>query len=634
MPGEPPYPGQPQRAPYPPQASGANAQQPYPGQPYAAQQPYAPPPAPKKPYYDSIGSFKTYELLQELAAAPPAPPAAPAPPPGAYPSPGAYPPPGGAYPQPGPYPLPAGAYPPPDAAYPPPGSYAPPYADPRYAPYGPYGMPGYPGGLPPKKPGSSTGVWLAIGAGILAVVVLAVSLAVTGHLSGSPKKAAAKAPAHPSSWDPRLVSEVNFVQEDRGLNFKHPVYVDFLTQAEYAATLNGPKPTAADQAQANDEAGLFRAVGLASGPLDLNGAGNQLLDVGTLGYYNPKTQRIGVQGTTMTVGLQVTIVHELTHALQDQYFNIGKVETMTSSGAQTAYQTLYEGDAVRVEDDYVASLPQAEQNEYEAESDSQDTNAQAGLTEVPQALQTLFGAPYVLGPELLEVLVARGQNASVDTAFNNPPVDEQQIFDPFDYLAGDQPQSVGTPAAPKGAKQFDGGDFGALSWYVVLTQRVSPTVALAAADAWAGDAFVAYTQNGQACMQASIVGSTPGGVTALSTAFTQWAQALPAGQASVTPNSSGVQLTACDPGTTTDLTPVATAEDALVLPVARTEFTLSTEQAGAPEAIARCAGTKAVNTFTEAQLADPNGTAILSPSGVAKLHEIGATCAEQVGAGG
>ena len=270
-PGQPeqPYPGQPQQ-PYPspgPYPYG-NGQPAYPygnGQPQPAAnpaqvanggpQPYLAPPAPRQPYYESLGDFKTYELVRELAAA------APQAPPGTYPP--GY---GGAQP------------------------YGPGQYDPsRYGAYGPYGTPGYPG-VPAPKPGSSAKLWLAIGAGLLVVVLIAVSLAITGHLGGSPAKSAAKGPSYPSTWDPRVVPMVNFVQGDRGLDFKHPVYVDFLTQAEYAATLNGPKPTAAETAEANSEAGLYRAVGLASGPVDLSGAGNTLLDVGTLGYYNPKTE--------------------------------------------------------------------------------------------------------------------------------------------------------------------------------------------------------------------------------------------------------------------------------------------------------------------------------------------------------
>jgi hypothetical protein len=39
-------------------------------------------------------------------------------------------------------------------------------------------------------------------------------------------------PPHPSTWDPRVQTYVDFVQDTRDLQFKHPVYVDFLPEEE------------------------------------------------------------------------------------------------------------------------------------------------------------------------------------------------------------------------------------------------------------------------------------------------------------------------------------------------------------------------------------------------------------------
>ena len=33
---------------------------------------------------------------------------------------------------------------------------------------------------------------------------------------------------YPAAWDPRVVDLVSFVEKQRGLNFEHPVFVDFL----------------------------------------------------------------------------------------------------------------------------------------------------------------------------------------------------------------------------------------------------------------------------------------------------------------------------------------------------------------------------------------------------------------------
>jgi hypothetical protein len=42
-----------------------------------------------------------------------------------------------------------------------------------------------------------------------------------------------KGPPHPSKWDSRVQKYVDFVEKKRDLEFKHPVYVDFLSDADF-----------------------------------------------------------------------------------------------------------------------------------------------------------------------------------------------------------------------------------------------------------------------------------------------------------------------------------------------------------------------------------------------------------------
>jgi len=73
-----------------------------------------------------------------------------------------------------------------------------------------------------------------------------------------------------------------------------------------------------------------------------------------------------VRGTDLTdVDVRVTIVHELTHALQDQHFDLTKLDdAVETEGEDFALTALVEGDATSIEDDYLFSLPQAEQDAY------------------------------------------------------------------------------------------------------------------------------------------------------------------------------------------------------------------------------------------------------------------------------
>ena len=136
-------------------------------------------------------------------------------------------------------------------------------------------------------------------------------------------------PSHPDEWDPRVADLAAFVEDERGLDFDHPVYVDFLT-----AGASTRRQTTDDDGRrrgrragraTTDYAGQLRALGVASGELDLYEAFNSVVDSGTLAFYDPTDERIRVRGTEMTVGLEVTLVHELTHALQDQHFDLERL---------------------------------------------------------------------------------------------------------------------------------------------------------------------------------------------------------------------------------------------------------------------------------------------------------------------
>ena len=83
---------------------------------------------------------------------------------------------------------------------------------------------------PPPPPGArpSNRVrnrWIAAAVGgVLVVAAIAVVGAVTKDDSAAP----------PSDWDPRVADLIDFVQNERGLLYDHPVPIDFLTEQQYS----------------------------------------------------------------------------------------------------------------------------------------------------------------------------------------------------------------------------------------------------------------------------------------------------------------------------------------------------------------------------------------------------------------
>src|SRR3546814_16854021 len=80
-------------------------------------------------------------------------------------------------------------------------------------------------------------------------------------------------PDHPDTWDPRVAQLVEFVEDERGLTFDHPVHVDFLTAEQYSAqTTSAPDGLAHEEpAETVRYASELRAFDLATREVALFG---------------------------------------------------------------------------------------------------------------------------------------------------------------------------------------------------------------------------------------------------------------------------------------------------------------------------------------------------------------------------
>ncbi len=408
-----------------------------------------------------------------------------------------------------------------------------------------------------------------------------------------PASAATKVPA---KWDPRVVRYVRFVEKHRKLDFEHPVPVKFLADKAFVKAYQGddPKVTKRDRAEADRVAGQLRAFGLIEGDVDLIQSSRDLGATGTVGFYDQEKKALFVRGTDLDdVDVRVTLVHELTHALQDQHFDLTKLDRgVETSGEDFALTALVEGDATSVEDDYLFSLPDDEQDAYfAAEPDDTVDSASTDSAEIPPVLDLFVGGPYIYGSRYLAVLRDADGVKRVNRAFAEPPTSEEQIIDPVAASAAQAPKRIPAPKLARDEKRHgDVDDFGALSMYLVLAARLDPKVALTAAEGWGGDRYVAYSKRGtdQECVRVAIQGDTAADTQEIADAFDQWIAALPDGAASLQRGAERLTLTACDVGGVTAPTE-ATLDAAVDLLVIRDDIALEFLKADAPAKSARCA---------------------------------------------
>jgi hypothetical protein len=359
----------------------------------------------------------------------------------------------------------------------------------------------------------------------------------------------------PTAWDPRIQPIADQVAALRGLPFVHPVVAEFLDDAAFEKQIVIDQAmTKEDKQELARDQSTFRAFGLIGPDVNLRAQVESLSASGAAAYYDPKTKKITVNGTNVDdLAVRGTVAHELTHALQDQHYDLQKLDktaTKTTHGSR-ALHMLAEGDAVRIQNAYVQTLSPEDQAAYRARRAelgraSLDEIAAKGISD---SLQLDFQAPYALGPSALGALIATEQAAAVDGLFANPPAADAVFVSPSALLDHRAFRAVEAPALAAGEKRSGKPDVvGALALFQVLASRLDNATALAAADAWDGDAMQMFTAKGTACVRATFAGRDPAGTATITDAVNRWAALMPAGSATVTGTPDRVTLTACDPG--------------------------------------------------------------------------------------
>jgi hypothetical protein len=312
-------------------------------------------------------------------------------------------------------------------------------------------------------------------------------------------------PAGASPLEAALPGLMRFVQGARGLPFTKPVKVTLLADAAFRERLKGSEEE--DRKKQEEELRttqrVLEGLGLLEKGIDLQKAVDSFYGDAVAGFYDPEKDDLVVRGEELTVSVRTTLVHELTHALQDQHFDIERKDLDDRDDeASTGFTGLVEGDAVRIERQYLDTLSTKEQKEEER----QEQEAAGGIDpDVPLVLIQLVGFPYIVGPEFTTAVVDGGGQARLDHAYAEPPTTSEQLLHPQTFLSG---QAVKTPAAPKAdGEELDAGVLGELGLLLVL--QASGQDGRRAAAGWGGDRYVAWKDGDDTCVRIAVEMDTP-----------------------------------------------------------------------------------------------------------------------------
>jgi hypothetical protein len=191
------------------------------------------------------------------------------------------------------------------------------------------------------------------------------------------------------------------------------------------------------------------------------------------------------------------MAHELTHALQDQHFNLRRFEQWPQgdSDAELAAHALIEGDATLAMTLYMAKNPLVALAFIRSVGSTNTSSEQ--FQRAPRALRESLVFPYQEGSEWATQVYKRGGWAMVSEAFTKLPQSTEQILHPEKYFAHEAPTKITMPDVRNllGAnwKRLDYDVNGEWSYYLILDEFLkAPAESRRAAAGWAGDRYAVY----------------------------------------------------------------------------------------------------------------------------------------------
>lgn len=265
----------------------------------------------------------------------------------------------------------------------------------------------------------------------------------------------------------------------------------------------------------------LKKFGLAPGSFTYRSFIVELLTEQVAGYYDPAAQRFHLADWIQLDAQKPVMAHELTHALQDQHFNLRRFENWPrgDSDAELAAHALVEGDATLAMMYYLAKNPAVAL--AFGRSFGSDSVASRQFDNAPRALRETLIFPYIQGMDWATKVHQRGGWELLSKSYTRLPESTEQILHAEKYFSGERPLKVRLPdltsvldgskpgtadsrrqranskeqtASRRTAwKQIETDVNGEWGYYLVLDQFLkAPVESKRAAAGWAGDRYALY----------------------------------------------------------------------------------------------------------------------------------------------
>jgi hypothetical protein len=286
------------------------------------------------------------------------------------------------------------------------------------------------------------------------------------------------------------------VEESRGLPFLAIPTVTILDESDFTARVRSTLEEDLDAEEIAGDQAIFELLGMLDGSTDLYQLLVDLYTEQVAGFFDPDSDElvVPVSADGISALQEITIAHELVHALTDQHFDFNDVfedrlENGTGDDA-SGVLALVEGDATYQQFLYLESMDPVQAAGAVLESLRIDTSV---LDAAPEWIQQDLIYPYEHGLVFTGFIVGNGGLKGLDEAYLDLPVSSEQILHPEKYLRAEGP----TELAPLGVELegwelFDEATFGEWGIRMLILDVLTPGIRTQAAAGWGNDTYRAF----------------------------------------------------------------------------------------------------------------------------------------------
>jgi hypothetical protein len=322
----------------------------------------------------------------------------------------------------------------------------------------------------------------------------------------------------------RSVDEIlQFAGKDTGLPINHKVKRRLTKRDDVQSYLEKSMKDDKDAKRLARSSAVLKKFGLIPRNFDLGSFLVAMLREQVAGYYDVKTKTVNLLNWLDADQQRPVLAHELTHALQDQSFEIekwmkgsqkdadNKKDEPTPSDIEndeesSARQAVVEGQAMVVLLDYSlaptgkSTLDSPQVVDALEQGMLQGTSDSPKFRDAPMFLKEELTFPYRYGLDFtLALLKAGGKELAYAGAFKDPPKTTREIMEPKTYLAHEKLEPMKMIDMEKDFKGYDAFDIGAMGEFdvdVLVEQYAGRDEATAMYPAWRGGYYYAGKPKG------------------------------------------------------------------------------------------------------------------------------------------